>query len=137
MAVEPHAWQAMQPDSHDHGPDLWLRITQPELAAVDALPARQHRQVDHQRRICKHQLPQLNGHIAIGFDRARERPPPVTLRRTILVSSTAQYRRRVIELDDPWNLHKIAAGGQVATRSFPVLQSSVCVDPESCASALN
>jgi hypothetical protein len=56
----------------------------------------------------------------MSLDRSRERPSAVPLGRPVLISSTAQNRGGVIELDDPGNLQKIAAEGQVATRRFPV-----------------
>jgi hypothetical protein len=105
----------VQPDPLDHRFHLWLWIAQPKLSALNSLPSRQHGQVDHQRGVGKREFSKINRDIATSLDCPRECASPVSLGRSILVSSTTEDRRRVIELDDPWNLQKIAAEGQVAS----------------------
>lgn len=90
----------MEPDALDHGLDLWLRGLQAEVSPLYPLTPRQHCQVDHQRGIGENQLAQIHDHVAVRFDRARESPAAVPLGRPILISPTAQDRRRVIEFDD-------------------------------------
>jgi hypothetical protein len=77
--------------------------------------AGEHSEVDHQRGIGERQIPQINSDVAASFDRPRERASPVALGRSIFIAATTQDGRRVIELDDPCNLHKIAAEGQVGS----------------------
>jgi hypothetical protein len=115
--------EPMQPDPHDHGLYLRLRVTERELSALDPLTPSQHRQVNHQRRVGEYQLAHVDDHVAVSLDRPCECPPAIPLGRSVLVSSTAQHCGGVIEFDDPGNLQKIAAEGQVATRRFPVCRA--------------
>src|SRR5581483_10396590 len=81
--VEPHARQPVQPDELDQRSDLWLWAMEEDRSPVRTQPAREHRQVEHQRRIGKRQLAQIDDHIGLGPNRARQRLAPPALRRPI------------------------------------------------------
>jgi hypothetical protein len=62
-ALESHARQPMKTDKLDQGSDLRLRPAQQKLPATGAQPAREHRQIDHQRGVGEHQLAQVDHHV--------------------------------------------------------------------------
>jgi metal-sulfur cluster biosynthetic enzyme len=102
----------VQPHDLDHGPHRRLRVAEPEGAAVDTQPPRQHGEVEHQGGVPEPQLSQVDGHVAARVDGAGKGASARALRRPVLVSSTTEYRGRVIELDDPRNLHNAAVRGK-------------------------
>jgi metal-sulfur cluster biosynthetic enzyme len=96
----------VQTDQLDQGPDLRLGSAQKDRAPVRAKPAGQHRQVEHQRRVGERQLGQIHDHIGLRAERARQRAAPIALGAAVLISSAAQDRRLVTEVDDSGNLTK-------------------------------
>jgi hypothetical protein len=94
----------VEPDQLDQRVDLRLGAAQADLAPLRPQTTREHREVDHQRRIGERELAQVDDHISFGLDRTRQRPPPAALRASILVTSAPQRRGLVIEIDDPRNL---------------------------------
>jgi hypothetical protein len=103
-AFEPDARKAMQTDELDQGPDLRLRATEQDRASMRAQPAREHREVDHQRGVREHELREVDDHVRLSPEGSRQRLPPAPLRRAILVTSAAQNGRLLFEVDDPLNL---------------------------------
>jgi hypothetical protein len=63
-------------------------------------PPREHREVEHQRRVCKDELGQVHHHISLGLEGPGECLAPTALRRAVLVSTAAQRRGLFIEVDD-------------------------------------
>jgi metal-sulfur cluster biosynthetic enzyme len=109
--------QPVQPHLLDHRAHGGLRIEQPQRAAVNPEPSRQDGDVEHQRGVAEHQLAKVHHDVTAGVDRAGESPSPEALRRPVLVSSTAQHRGVVIELDDRGNLQNRAGGRKAAGRN--------------------
>jgi hypothetical protein len=79
---------------------------------VEAQPAGQCGEVEHQRGIAEYELAQVDDHVVRGVDGLGEGAAAVPLRRPILVASTTQYRGVVIELDDVSNLHNRLTRGK-------------------------
>jgi hypothetical protein len=102
----------------DQCPDLWLGAAEPHVAPVGAQPAREHDQVEHQRRIREHELGEIDAHVLLGADGPDQRPTAAALRRAVLVAGAAQDRRGVLKDDDPGNLLK-------STRPCPADRSNV------------
>ena len=96
----------MQPDRLDQDLNLGLGTDEVDRPPVLAQPTRDHREVEHQRRIGEHQIAEVDDQIRLGADRARQGLPPRALRASILVAATAKSRRLVIEVDDWRNLSK-------------------------------
>jgi hypothetical protein len=109
---ESDARKAVQTDDLDQRPDLRLRTTEQDRAPMRAQPAREHRQVDHQRRVREHELREVDDDVRLSPEGAGQRLPPASLRRSILVTSAAQNRRLVIEVDDAPNLPNRKGGMQ-------------------------
>jgi hypothetical protein len=107
-ALEQDARQAMQTGDLDQRPDLGLSVPEQQRASTNAKAARDHREVEHQRGVREHKLAEVDDDIGLGADRAYERLSAASLRRPILVSTAAQDRRLVIEIDDVENLPKDA-----------------------------
>lgn len=78
--VELHAGKPMQTDELDQRPDLRLGAAEQYGAPVGTEPARQHRQVEHQRRVGEGKLAEVDDHVGLGANRAGQRPPSTTLR---------------------------------------------------------
>jgi metal-sulfur cluster biosynthetic enzyme len=94
----------VQPHKLDQGHDLRLRSTEQDRGAADAQPAGQHRKVEHQGGIGEHELAEVDDHIALGTNRARQRLPAAALGSAVFVASAPQGRRLVLEIDDCANL---------------------------------
>ena len=99
-SFEANAGQPVQPDHLDQRPDLRLRPAQEDRAAALAQAPREHRQVDHQRRVGEHQLTQIDHDVGIRTDRTDHRLATTSLRSPILVSRAAKDRRLLLEVDD-------------------------------------
>jgi hypothetical protein len=102
--VEPHARQPVQPDQLDQRHDLGLGAAQQNRTAPAPEPPREHRQVEHQRRVGEHQLAEVDDDVTLGPESPGQGPAPEPLCRPILVAATAQSRRLVLEVDDSDNL---------------------------------
>jgi hypothetical protein len=98
--VERDPGEPVQPHELDQRPDLRLRAPQANRASLGAQTAGEHRKIKHQRHISENEVTQVDDHVGLRADGARERPAPSTLRGPILVPATAQSRRVFIELDD-------------------------------------
>jgi metal-sulfur cluster biosynthetic enzyme len=118
----------VQSDQLDQGRDLWLGAAEQQRAAVGAEPARDHRQIDHQRGIREHELGQIDDDIRLRPERSGQCRPAAALRRSILIASDAQRGRLFIEIDDPANLPKAAGAVQGIWTLSPKLQLMVSVD---------
>jgi hypothetical protein len=94
------ARKPVQANELDEMHDLRLSALQkqPPFTATQAI--REHRQVDHQRRIGKYEVTQIDEHIALCAEREHERASAQTLCAPILVPGAKQHRRVVGELDD-------------------------------------
>jgi len=108
---EVHTGEPVEPDLLDDRLDDRLRVAQAKNASMDPQPPGQNGEVEHQGGVTEGKLGQVNDHVGARVDGPRKSAAPVPLRGPILVSSTAQYRAGVIELDDSGNLHNPAAGG--------------------------
>ena len=97
---EQDPWEPVQADELDQRADLRLSVAQQDRAAAHPQPARQHRQVEHQRRVGEHELGEVDDDIRLRSDRAHECAAPTRLRRPVLVSAATQDRRFVSKLDD-------------------------------------
>ena len=102
----------MQPDKLDQIHDLRLGALEQERALATPQAVGEHRQVDHQGGVGEHQIPQVDGDIALGAEGENKRPPAKALRTPILVSGAQEDRRVVGELDDCANLLDWAASTQ-------------------------
>jgi hypothetical protein len=71
------------------------------VAPVGAQPARQHDQVEHERRVGEHELGQVDPHVLLSADGPDQCPAAAALRRAVLIAGAAQYGRCVIKDDDP------------------------------------
>ena len=71
------------------------------LAAPQAV--REHREVNHQRRVREYEISEVDEDIALGPECEDERSSPEALGAPILVPGTQQHRRVVGELDDREN----------------------------------
>jgi hypothetical protein len=94
------AGQVVQSDQFNQMHDLRLRALeqQPALAAPQAI--REHRQVEHQRGVGKHEVPEVNEDVTLGSKCEDKCPSPEALGASILVTCAEQHRRVVGELDD-------------------------------------
>jgi metal-sulfur cluster biosynthetic enzyme len=77
---------------------------QAPLATAQAV--REHRQVDHQRRVGEHQVAQIDKDVTLGPEREYKSPSAQALRAPILVPGTQQYRWVVGKLDDGAETYK-------------------------------
>ena len=91
-------------------------------------PAREHRQVDHQRRIREHQLGEVDDEIRLGTKSTGQRGPASSLRRSVLVPANTQNRRFGNEIDDPRNLPKSDLNVQASDGFFIHLVSMVSIE---------
>jgi hypothetical protein len=98
------ARQTVEPDELDQPLDLRLRAAQQQLAAAPAQPAREQRQVHHQRRVRERELRQIDNDVSLSAECARKSSAPASLSGPVLVPATTQRGRRVIEVDDQRNL---------------------------------
>jgi metal-sulfur cluster biosynthetic enzyme len=98
--LERDAGQAVEPDELDQRHDLRLRRPQRHLAALRPHAAREHHEVEHQRRVGPGELGQVDDDVARGLDRPDERPAPPRLRRKVLVSAAAERSPVFDVLDD-------------------------------------
>jgi hypothetical protein len=90
----------MQADVFDQHGDVRLRAAQRQLAPGLAQPPRDHREVEHERRIGERELGQVDEHVPGRAQRLRERLAAQRLRRAILIAAAAQRRWIVLEGDD-------------------------------------
>ena len=104
--LHPDAGQPVQPDRLDQRLDLRLRSAEHDRAAVDAQPAGEHGEVDHQRRIGEYELGQVDSDVGVSVQCARQRLPAEPLCVPVFVAHAAERRRLVIEVDDSANLPK-------------------------------
>src|SRR4051794_29748339 len=95
---------AVQSHQLDQRADLGLRPPQAHGAPLRAQPLREHRQVDHQRRIGAPQLREVDEHVARRVQRGGERTPPARTRRAVLLPRHEQDDPLGVVLDDPGNL---------------------------------
>ena len=70
--VEAHAGQPVQPDELDQRADLRLGAAEQDRAAMRAQAAREHRQIEHQRRVGEHELAEVDDDVGLGADRPRQ-----------------------------------------------------------------
>jgi hypothetical protein len=63
--LEHDARETVQTDELDQRPNLRLGSTQQDRAPVRAQPSRQHREVEHQRGVCKRQFREIDDHIGL------------------------------------------------------------------------
>jgi hypothetical protein len=96
----------MQTRDLDQHPDLRLRAPEQQRLPANTQAPGNHRKVEHQRRVGEHKLAEVDDDIGLGADCAYERLSTASLRRPVLVSTAAQHRRLVIEIDDVENLPK-------------------------------
>jgi hypothetical protein len=92
----------------DQCPDLRLGAAQVDGASPHPQPPSEHREVEHQRSVGETELAEINDHVGLGTDGARQRLAPRALRRSVLVAAAAQNAVPVIEIDDRGKLAKAA-----------------------------
>lgn len=90
----------MQSDLLDQGRDLRLSSAQQDRAAPVPETARERREVEHQRGVCKYQAAQIHGHVGLRTESVYERPPAAPLGRLVLVPTAAQRGWLFVEVDD-------------------------------------
>jgi metal-sulfur cluster biosynthetic enzyme len=95
-----HAAEPMQPDALDELADLRLGPADVQLRSCRPQAAGEHRDVQHERRVCERKLSEIDGHVAADAERTREGTPASSLRCPNLVAAAPEYRRVVLELDD-------------------------------------
>ena len=100
----------MQADRLDQDLDLWLCAAEQDRASLPAKPPRHHREVEHQRRVREHELTQIDDHVGLCADRARQGLTPEALCASVFVASATKRRGLVIEVDDRDNLSKRTVG---------------------------
>ena len=105
--LDEHALEAVQADALDQRTDLGLRAPYSELRTRGAQAPREHRDVEHERRVGERQLRQVDGDVGTADERAREGATATRLRRSHLVAAAAQHGWAVVERDDgeqatPW-----------------------------------
>jgi hypothetical protein len=98
----------VQTDHLDQRPDLRLSTTQQDLAAVRAQPARQHREVEHQRRIGEDETAEIYDDIPLSVQGANKSLAPTTLSGPVLVAAAAKNGGLVLKVDDRGNLSQLA-----------------------------
>lgn len=118
--LDVHPGKAVQTDELDQRRDLRLGVAQQDRAPVGPQAPGDHGEIEHQRRIRKVQLAQIDDDVRLGANRTREGLTPAPLRRPILVSLAAQSGRCVIEVDDVQNLPKPRVGMQVPRQHIPL-----------------
>ena len=74
--LERDARKPVQPDDLDQLPDLGLGAVQAHEPAVRAQPAGEHREIEHQREVGEDELGQIDDHIGLGAQGARQGPAP-------------------------------------------------------------
>jgi len=95
---------------------------------VGAEPARDHREVDHQRRIGEHQLGEVDHEVSLGAERTCQCLAAPCLRRSVLVPANLQNRRFGDEIDDPPNLHKSDLNVQAPDGVFIHLVAMISIE---------
>jgi metal-sulfur cluster biosynthetic enzyme len=130
-----HARQAVEADELDEPLDVRLGAAQRHAAPGLAKAARDHREVDHQRRVGERQVRQVNQQIAVDRERSRQRSAPQRLGRAVLIPRARQDRRVFAERDDGGNLPQTAAATLIHMSAFPELEEvedalTNVIDPE-------
>jgi hypothetical protein len=100
----------VQADQLDDMHDLRLGALEQQRAATATKSMREHRQVEHQRRVREDEAAHVNRDVILGAEGTRERSSPQALRAPILVSDAEKQRRAFDEIDDCENLTDNADG---------------------------
>ena len=95
-----HAGKAVQADELDEPLDLRLGAAHEQLMADRAQPARDHRQVDDQRCVGEDEAREVDEHVGLDLEGARERTATAALRRAVLVAGYDENCRLLVERDD-------------------------------------
>ena len=103
-SLELDAGQLVDAHHLDQGPDLRLCAAQQDRTPVAAQPAGEHREVEHQRHVGEAELGEIDDHVGLGAEGARQSAAPDSLGAAVLVAGAAQDRRAFGEIDDPGNL---------------------------------
>ena len=98
--LDEHAVEAVQADALDQRTDLGLGAAYSELRTRGAQAPREHRDVEHERRVGERELRQVDGDVGAADERAREGATATRLRRSHLVAAAAQHGWAVVERDD-------------------------------------
>jgi metal-sulfur cluster biosynthetic enzyme len=130
-----HARQPVEADELDEALDLRLRAAQAHAAPGLAQAPRDHREVDHQRRVGERQLREVDEQVVVGRQRARERAAAQRLRGAILITGAGEDRRFFAERDDPGNLPQTAPATLSDMSANPELEEvedalTNVIDPE-------
>jgi metal-sulfur cluster biosynthetic enzyme len=118
----------VQPDDLDQRLDLWLRALQEDRAPVGSEAPREHRQVEHQRRIGEHQLGEVDNDVGLCLDRSGQRLAPTSLRCAVLVAAAAQGWRLVVEIDDGAATYRKMGRSRKVGWTFSYTQSMVTAE---------
>ena len=94
------AGQPVQPDHLDQPADLRLRPANVHPPPRLPQAARQHREVEHERRIGETQQAKLEDKVALDRERPGQRVAAQALGRSVLVTLAVQYRGVFNERDD-------------------------------------
>jgi len=86
VLLEHDSGEAVHAHELDEAPDLRLRGAQDELMITLAQPARDHQEIEHERRIRENQLGEIDHDVAGSLEGSREGPSAKALCRTVLVS---------------------------------------------------
>jgi metal-sulfur cluster biosynthetic enzyme len=107
--LEPDTRETVETDELNQRPDLWLSAPEQDRAPPGAQAARDHCQIEHQRRVREHELAEIDDYVRLGSDGAGQSLPTTTLSRPVLVTPTAQSRGFFIEVDDATDPTRIRA----------------------------
>jgi hypothetical protein len=77
----------MQADKLDQVHDLGLRALQQQPSLATPQAVREHGEVEHQRRVRKNQVAEIDKNITLSPKREDQRPSPEALRAPILIPS--------------------------------------------------
>ena len=97
--LELHPVEAVEPHQLDQRSDLRLRLPELERAAVTTQAPGERRQVEHQRRVGKHQLREIHHHVSRSLHRPGHRGSAERLGGPVFLSLAPQDGTVVVERD--------------------------------------
>jgi hypothetical protein len=83
----------MDADGLDQRSDLRLGTAQADLAIAGAKPAREQREIDHQRDIGEDEFGEIDVHVGLRAQRSRDGATPDSLCGAVLISGAAEDGR--------------------------------------------
>jgi metal-sulfur cluster biosynthetic enzyme len=116
----------VEPDDLDQAADLRLRRAEEDGTPARSQAPREHGQIEHQRCVGERQAAQVDDNVTLrpqGPDKSRSAE---SLRHPVLVSTAAQCRGLLLEVDDGGNLANSRQPCQCNTELLP-MQDGGCV----------